>query len=79
MKNIKNLYNSRDKLIILSNDDAKTESEFTYKRKQRAGLEILTPKQLVKRLPVALAQVKTSNNLENFLNKIKRIVYSLNQ
>ena len=33
MKNIKNLYTSRDKLIILSNDDAKTESEFTYKRK----------------------------------------------
>ena len=28
-------------------------------------------------LPIALAQVKVSNTLENLLNKIRQIVYSL--
>ena len=31
-------------------------------------LKILTPKQILKRLPVALAQVKAGNNSENVLN-----------
>ena len=30
-------------------------------------------------LPIALAQVKTGNNLESLLNEIKHIVYSLYQ
>ena len=30
------------------------------------GLKILTPKQLLQRLPRALAQVKAGNNSENF-------------
>ena len=43
------------------------------------GLKILTPKQMLQRLPIALAQVKASNNSENLLNEIKQIVYSLYQ
>ena len=43
------------------------------------GLEILTPKQLLQRLLMALAQAKTGNNSENLLNKIRQIVYSLYQ
>ena len=43
------------------------------------GLKILTPKQMIQRLPIALAQVKASNNSENLLNKIRQIVYSLYQ
>ena len=42
-------------------------------------LKILTPKQMLQRLPIALAQVKAGNNSENLLNKIKQIVYSLYQ
>ena len=34
---------------------------------------------MIQRLPIALAQVKTSNNSENLLNEIKLIVYSLYQ
>ena len=30
-------------------------------------------------LPIALAQVKTGNNLDNLLNEIRQIVYSLYQ
>ena len=42
-------------------------------------LKILTPKQMLQRLPIALTQVKAGNNSENSLNEIKQIVYSLYQ
>ena len=48
-----------------------------YKTKQRKGLKILTPKQMLQRLPVAIAQVKTVKNWKKLLNKIRQIVYSL--
>ena len=42
-------------------------------------LKLITPKQMLKRLPIALAQVKAGNNSENLLNEIRQIVYSLYQ
>ena len=52
-----------------------------HKNKVTKGtkLKILTPKQMLLRLPIALAQVKAGNNSENLLNEIKQIVYSLYQ
>ena len=44
-----------------------------------AGLKILTPKQMLQRLPIALAQVKAGNNSESLLNEIRQIYYSLCQ
>ena len=41
------------------------------------GLKILTPNQMLKRLPIALAQVKAGNTSEILLNEIRQIVYSL--
>ena len=41
------------------------------------GLKILTPNQMLKRLPIALAHVKAGNNSESLLNEIRQIVYSL--
>ena len=43
------------------------------------GLKILTPKQMLQRLPIVHAQVKAGNNSENLLNEIWQIVYSLYQ
>ena len=40
-------------------------------------LKILTPNQMLKRLPIALAEVKAGNNSESLLNEIRQIVYSL--
>ena len=40
-------------------------------------LKILTAKQMLQRLQMALAQVKAGNNSENLLNDIRQIVYSL--
>ena len=41
------------------------------------GLKILTPNQMLKRLPIALAQIKAGNNSESLLNEIRQIAYSL--
>ena len=38
--------------------------------------KILTPKQMIQRLPIALAQVKAGNTYENLLNEIRQIIYS---
>ena len=40
---------------------------------------MLTPKQMLQRLPIALAQVKAGNDSESLLNEIRQIVYSLYQ
>ena len=40
-------------------------------------LKILTPKQMLQRLPIALTQVKAGNTFENLLNDIRQIIYSL--
>ena len=44
-----------------------------------ANLKILTPKQMLQRLSIALAQVKAGNTYENLLNEIRQILYSLFQ
>ena len=50
-----------------------------YDSKQGTGFKILTPKQIVQRLPIAIAQIKSGNNLRSLLNEIRQIVYSLYQ
>ena len=42
-------------------------------------LKILSPKQVLQRLPIALVQVKAGNNSESLLNGIRQIVNSLYQ
>ena len=43
------------------------------------GLKIITPKQTLERLPIALAEVKAVNNSQSLLNEIRQNVYSLYQ
>ena len=52
-------------------------SKAKYKAKHGKGLKILTPKQMLQRLLIALAQVKADNTSENLLNEIREIIYSL--
>ena len=40
---------------------------------------MLTPKQMLQRLPKALAQVEAGNNSDGLLNEIRQIVYSFYQ
>ena len=53
------------------------EAKKIAKEQEGTGLKILTPNQMLKRLPIALAQVKADNNSESLLNEIGQIVYSL--
>ena len=46
-------------------------------KQEGTGLKILAPSQMLKRLPIALAQIKAGNNSESLLNEIRQIVYSL--
>ena len=44
------------------NDYANNMSKNIYESKQGTGLKILTPKQMIQRLPIALVQIKAGNN-----------------
>ena len=83
IKNVKNLYDSRQKIMDLFNSYSKIRSEAIYKSKKNKteikGLKILTTKQMLQRLPIVLAQIKAGNNSENLLNEIRQIIYSLYQ
>ena len=74
------LYKSRNEAIKCYDDYSLMMSEAKSKAKQNEtegkGLKILTPKQMLQRLPIALAQVKAGNNSEN---EIRQIIYSLYQ
>ena len=43
------------------------------------GLKMLTPKQMLQRIPITLAQVNAGNTSKNLLNKIMLIIYSLHR
>ena len=58
---------------------AKTRSKAIHKTKQKTGLKILSRKQVLQRLPIALAQVKAGNNSERLLYEIRQIIYSFYQ
>ena len=47
-------------------------SEAKIRATKGKGLKILTPKQMLQRLPIALAQVKAGNNSESLLNEIRQ-------
>ena len=81
--NLDKFYLSREEIINFFRDYTEMLSDANYNAKQNetkgTGLKTLTPKQMLQRLPIALAQVKAGNNSESLLNEIRQIVYSLYQ
>ena len=77
-KKYSSFFNIREN-INLFRDYSFLLSEDKYKTKYGEGLKVLTPKQMLQRLPIALAQVKAGNNSEKLLSVIRQIVYSLYQ
>ena len=51
--------------------------KFNKKNQHRKGLKILTPSQMLSRLPIALAQLEAGNNSEKLRNEIRQLLYSL--
>ena len=83
INNLEKFYLSREEVINFFRDYIEMLSDANYNAKQNEtkgkGLKILTPKQMLQRLPIALAQVKAGNNSESLLYEIRQIVYSLYQ
>ena len=44
---------------------------------QGKGIKILTPNQMLSRLPITLAQLKAGNNSEKLKNEIRQLLHSL--
>ena len=75
LKNLYNFFEGREKTL-----DAFESKIFLTKSKgagilnpDHSKLKVLTPKQMLQRLPIALAQVKASNNSESLLNEISKL------
>ena len=72
INNLERFYNSSNKVFNFFKDYIEMLSDANYDAKQsefkEKGLKILTPMEMLQRLPIALAQVKSGNNSENLLN-----------
>ena len=51
--------------------------DFNNENQLREGLKILTPDQMLSRLPITLAQLKAGNNSQKLINEIRQLLYSL--
>ena len=58
--------------------DLESEESTAERRKQNAsGLTLVTPNQILSRLPITLAQLNAGNNSEKLKNEIRQLLYSL--
>ena len=62
-----------DKILKIVEDILK----FNKQNQSGEGLKILTPNQMLSRLPITLAQLKAGNNSEKLKNEIRQLLYSL--
>ena len=72
------LFNGRNGAIKFYDDYSSMILKAKKMTAEQSGtrLKILTPKQMLQKLPIVLAQVKAGNNSESLLNEIRQIVYS---
>ena len=83
------LIDLKDEIEKMSEDEKKTKKpdkilkpveeilKFIEQKQLWQGLKILTPDQMLSRLPITLAQLKAGNNSEKLKNEIRQILYSL--
>ena len=51
--------------------------DFNKQNQEGKGLKILTPNQMLNRLPIVLAQLQAGNNCNKLKNEIRQLLYSL--
>ena len=81
--------NLQDEIGKMSEDEKETEKPdkilkiveeiliVNRKKQSGGGLKILTPNQMLSRLPITLVQLKAGNNSEKLKNEIRQLLYSL--
>ena len=62
-----------DKIVKLVEEILKVNKQ----KQEGQGIKILTPSQMLSRLPISLAQLEAGNNSEKLKNKIRQLLYSL--
>ena len=62
------LYKAKNNVLKFYDDYSSMVSKAKHKVTKGTGIKILTPKQVLQRLPIALVQVKEGNNSGNLLN-----------
>ena len=70
------MHNAQNKVVKLLDDYSTIPSEAKYKTIHGEEMKILTPKQILERLPIAIVQVKVGNTSDNLLNEIRQIIHS---
>ena len=83
------LIDLKNKIKEMSEDEKKIEKpdkilkivkeilEFNKQKQLGKALKILTPNQMLSRLPSTLAQLKAGNNSQKLINQIRQLLYSL--
>ena len=83
MKNLTKLYKGWGKVVKFYNDYSRMIQEWyleaEYKSIQGEELKILTPIQMLQRLPIVHGQVRAGNTSENLIYEICQVIYSLYQ
>ena len=51
--------------------------KFNKQKQEGQGIKILTPNQMLSRLPISLAQLQAGNNSNKLKNEIRQLLYSL--
>ena len=51
--------------------------QFNKEKQEGQGIKILTPSQMLSRLPISLAQLQAGNNSNKLKNEIRQLLYSL--
>ena len=86
---ILNLYDSVRKIFVPPNydkiDDEQSDAtdmpelktEESTKQEEGQRLKILTPQQMLSRLPILVAQLQAGNNLQKLKNETRQLLYSL--
>ena len=61
-----------DKIVEIVEDILR----FNKQKQEGQGIKILTPNQMLSRLPISLAQLKAGNNSEKLKSEIRQLLYS---
>ena len=73
------LYKARYNFVKFFDDYSLMAFEARHEATKEKALKVLTLRQMLQRLPIAVARVKAGNDSESSLNEIKQIAYSLYQ
>ena len=80
LKEIPKLKKSDEEPNTTDMPELESEESAAERRNQPGqGLKILTPDQMLSRLPITLAQLKAGNSSENLINELRQLLYSLHR